>query len=82
LYVCKPLRKKGVTFKISDFPDIDKVFNKKQIKVLESNHFRPKEQIIEKLLKTKKGIMPYFLFVFFDKATIKKPKNDAFKPVK
>lgn len=71
LYTCKSLRKKGVRFKIKDFAGVRKIFSKKQIEVLERNHFRSKERIINKLLMVERSKLPYFLFWFFDLAHIK-----------
>lgn len=62
LYTCEFLREKGVNFNISDFPEIKRIFSRKQIEVLKNNLFSSREDIVDKLLKVKNNKMPYFLF--------------------
>jgi hypothetical protein len=71
LYVCKYLAKKGVRFSPHNFKGISKVFDDRQIEVMQNNCFRTQEEIIDKLLEVKKSRMPYFLFSLFNRAKIK-----------
>lgn len=71
-YTCKYLREKGVKFEIFDFPELRKVFNRKQIEVLYNNPFCLREDVIDKLLTVKENKMPFFLFWMCNKAIIKK----------
>ena len=69
-YTCDYLRDKGVVFDMSEFPEVMKVFNKKQITVLIVNLFHSKEDIIDRLIRVEKMKLPFFLFEFFNVARI------------
>jgi len=73
LYTCRYLAKKGISFSLYSFAGIGKIFNSKQIQVLRYNCFRPKEEIIDKLLEVKKSRMPYVLFMLLNHCKIKNP---------
>ena len=61
LFTCKYLREKGIRFKIDDFL-ISSLLDKKQKLVISSNFFKTEEEIINKLINTKKSKTPYILF--------------------
>jgi len=71
LFTCRYLKAKGVQFDINTFPDINKIFNKKQIMVLQTNFFISKERIIEKLVKEATSKTPYWLYWLFELSVIK-----------
>jgi hypothetical protein len=69
LHTCQYLmRKKGVHYDVRKFPGLRKIFNRNQIEVLRFSPFKPKDQIIDKLLKVKRNKLPFFLFYLFNSA--------------
>jgi len=70
LHTCGFLKEKGIRFDISSFPDIEKIFNRKQIDVLNLNPFNTKEDIIDRLVEAGKTRMPYHLFWLIGKGSI------------
>ena len=72
LYACKYLREKGVKFDIFDFPELKKIFNRKQLEVMYNNPFCLREDVIDRLLQADKSKMPFWLYWMCNKAVIKK----------
>lgn len=70
LFTCKFLRQQGIHFNPKSIPLLACFFNKKQLEILTSNFFVPKDKIIKKLLENNN--MPYFLYYIFEKYRIKK----------
>lgn len=71
LYACKYLREKGIRFDIFKFPELKKVFSRKQIEVLHNNPFNLREDIIDRLLKVKRSKLPLWLFWMLNRGSIK-----------
>lgn len=78
LYTCNYLEKKGISFKLQNFTDLNRIFTKNQMRVLKYNCFKTKDAIIDRLLEVGKNKLPHFLFCLFylEKA---KEKTDFLK---
>ena len=50
-FMCSYLENKGVKYKPNKIFPLKKFFNRKQINIIRRTYFRPKEEIIEKLMK-------------------------------
>ena len=63
LFCCSYLRKKGVNFRAEDLEILTRFLNQIQLKAVNVNFFRPKDQVIEKLLRLKNNKLPYVWFL-------------------
>ena len=62
-FVCQYLKDRGVYIDILDNFILRAVLNKKQLDVIHINFFKTEDQIVNKLVKVKKNILPYKLFI-------------------
>ena len=62
-FVCQYLKDRGVYLDILDNFLLRAVLNKKQLDVIHINFFKTEDQIVKKLIKVKKNILPYRLFI-------------------
>ena len=78
-FVCGYLKKRGIYFDILDNFLLRATMTRKQLEVVHINFFKPEEEILNKLVRTKYSILPYWLFTFFKLQLIdsywKKPEN-------
>lgn len=68
LFVCKYLKKKGISYNIDNILGEKYKLNKKEKDILKYNFFKTKEEIISKLLK--KDNIPYYLWFLLEKYKI------------
>ena len=54
IFVCEYLESKGIKYDLKDILPVKKIFNRKQINLLRSSYFKPKEEIINMLVALKK----------------------------
>ena len=64
-FVCQYLKDRGVYLDILDNFLLRSTFSRKQLDVIHINFFKTEDAIVKKLIKVKKNILPYKLFILF-----------------